>query len=84
MSSPALCEVCRREHERMNSDVAECSHVDCPHRRRAWSDRPSRSDLFKGPYPKAKSADPKPVDVELKKNLGTAARPIESGIERDS
>lgn len=31
------CTVCQRDSERMNSRVAECSHVDCPHRERAWS-----------------------------------------------
>lgn len=27
------CAVCQRDPKRMNSAVAECSHVDCPHRR---------------------------------------------------
>lgn len=37
---PAVCGVCSRDPSRMNSPVAECSHCDCPHRGRAWSDRP--------------------------------------------
>ncbi len=27
------CAVCTRDASRMNNDQAECSHVDCPHRR---------------------------------------------------
>ena len=73
MSAPA-CTVCRRDPERMNSVVAECSHVDCPHRRHAWSERPSRADLDRGPWAKrvdrdpwAKRVDrdPLPLDVAL-------------------
>lgn len=33
------CNVCERDVDRHNSDRAECSHVDCPHRRHAWSER---------------------------------------------
>ena len=65
--STDVCNVCNRDPARMNSEVAECSHVDCPNRRSAWSERPSRADLFKGPYPKHTSSDPKPVDIEIKK-----------------
>lgn len=36
---PPRCGVCARDPNRMNSDIAECSHVECPKRRRAWSDR---------------------------------------------
>ena len=36
----AVCRVCRRNPDTTNSNVAECSHVDCPHRRTAWSERP--------------------------------------------
>jgi hypothetical protein len=57
------CATCHRNPERMNSDVAECSHVDCPHRRRAWSERPTRAQLFKGPWPKYIEADPRPLDA---------------------
>ncbi len=51
----------------MNSAVAECSHIDCPHRRHAWSERPTRAQLYRGPWPKNKDADPKPLDVEIEK-----------------
>lgn len=34
------CAVCARNPKRMNSEVAECSHCECPHRGKAWSDRP--------------------------------------------
>lgn len=58
---PDKCDVCGRNPATMNSDVAECSHVDCPHRRRAWSDRPSRAQLYRGPWPKNKDRDPEPL-----------------------
>lgn len=35
------CKTCDRQPKRMNSAVAECSHVDCPHRRTCWSERPA-------------------------------------------
>jgi len=50
----------------MNSSVSECSHADCPHRRKAWSERPTKEELFKGPWPKNTDADPKPLDQEVK------------------
>lgn len=62
MSKPAACGTCARDPERMNSDVAECSHVECPHRRHAWSERPTLAELFTGPWPKRISADPLPLD----------------------
>lgn len=62
---PKTCDVCQRNPQRMNSEVAECSHVDCPHRGKAWSDRPTRAKLFKGPWPKNTSEDPRPIDKEL-------------------
>lgn len=58
---PAKCAVCQRSPERMNSAFSECSHVDCPHRRRAWSERPTHAELFKGPWPKNKDTDPEPI-----------------------
>lgn len=58
--------MCNRDPERMNSAVAECSHVQCPHRRKAWSERPTPAELFKGPWPTNKSADPKPLNFEDK------------------
>lgn len=27
------CQVCQRDPDRMNSHIAECSHVDCPNRK---------------------------------------------------
>lgn len=36
-----LCITCNRDPKRMNGDRGECSHVECPHRRNAWSERPS-------------------------------------------
>lgn len=59
---PAKCAVCQRDPERMNSSFSECSHVDCPHRRHAWSERPTPAELFKGPWPKNKDADPRPLE----------------------
>lgn len=64
MTTP--CAVCHRNPKRMNSAVAECSHVDCPHRGRAWSDRPTREGLFRGPWPANEDRDPLPVDEDLK------------------
>lgn len=61
----AKCATCARDPKRMNSAVAECSHIDCPHRRSAWSERPTREDLFKGPWPKNTESDPLPIDVEV-------------------
>lgn len=64
MSKPAeKCAVCARDPKRMNSTFAECSHPDCSHRRKAWSDR--EPPVFKGPWPKNIDADPKPIDKEL-------------------
>lgn len=45
------CTVCHRDPERMNSAVAECSHVDCPHRRKAWSEGVIPY-YYRGPWPK--------------------------------
>lgn len=39
-SASSRCRVCDRDPGRMNSDRAECSHVECPNRRSAWSERP--------------------------------------------
>lgn len=66
--SDKKCETCGRDPERMNSAVAECSHVSCPHRRRAWSERPTRAELFRGPWPKNESADPLPLDRAFKRD----------------
>lgn len=60
------CGTCSRDPKKMNSEFAECSHVECPHRRRAWSERPAPADLFRGPYPKNVDRDPLPLDKEMK------------------
>lgn len=41
MTESVRCAVCQQNPERMNSHYHECSHVACPHRRVAWSERPS-------------------------------------------
>jgi len=60
----AVCGTCNRDPERMNSEFAECSHLECPHRRHAWSER--TWPVSKGPWPKNVDADPLPLDVVLK------------------
>lgn len=50
----APCAVCARNPDRMNSDFAECSHVDCPCRRKAWSERPQPVPRKRWPFPVAK------------------------------
>ena len=57
------CIVCNRNPERMNSEIAECSHVDCPTRRKAWSERPVP---VIGPWPKITDHDPEPLDKIIK------------------
>ena len=64
--STEKCTVCARGPERMNNEFAECSHCDCPHRRRAWSDRPTSASMFRGPWPKNTDSDPTPLDFEGK------------------
>lgn len=32
------CAVCGRDPQQTNTEHRECSHVDCPHRRKQWSD----------------------------------------------
>jgi hypothetical protein len=58
------CATCKRDPERMNSSWSECSHPECPHRRRAWSERPTPGELFKGPWRKNEDKDPPPLDGE--------------------
>lgn len=38
MDDETVCVICTRKAARMNSAVAECSHIDCPHRRACWAD----------------------------------------------
>jgi hypothetical protein len=35
---PQRCAICARPPDKVNCSVGECSHIDCPHRRRCWSD----------------------------------------------
>lgn len=59
------CTTCGRDPERMNNDRAECSHPECPHRRKHWSERPSPS--YKGPWTaKRLNDDPTPLDKDPK------------------
>ncbi|WP_295978758.1 hypothetical protein [uncultured Variovorax sp.] len=61
------CSVCTRDPERMNGDMSECSHIDCPHRRKAWSERPTPAQLYRGPWPaKSREADPQPLDTTVR------------------
>lgn len=53
------CTVCARDPRRMNSEVAECSHVACPHRRSGWC---AVSVAPRDPFPKNTEADPVPLD----------------------
>jgi hypothetical protein len=49
-----------------NSRIAECSHAECPHRRHAWSERPTRQELFRGPWPKNEDTGPTPLDGDIR------------------
>lgn len=60
------CVICMRDPKRMNGEFSECSHPECPHRRRAWSDRPTPS--YKGPWTKNEDKDPDPLDSVIKDN----------------
>ena len=62
---PTLCTVCNRDPARMNSAFAECSHVDCPHRRKQWSKR--LEPTMRSPWSKNTSADPTPLDRVYRK-----------------
>ena len=64
MKQQVTCGTCNRDPQRMNSEFSECSHSECPHRRHAWSERPSPS--FKGPWAKNTDTDPVPLDVAVK------------------
>ena len=60
------CSVCARDPDCMNNEFAECSHCECPFRRRAWSEQPTPASLFRGPWPKYEDRDPAPLDFEEK------------------
>lgn len=64
------CITCDRDPGRMNSHVAECSHVDCPHRRTAWSERPTPAELHRGPWPSRRTRDPRSLDVAVADSEG--------------
>ncbi|MEY2655322.1 MAG: hypothetical protein RLZZ524_2350 [Pseudomonadota bacterium] len=34
------CTVCQHDPAKRNNEFSECSHPDCPHRRKSWSERP--------------------------------------------
>lgn len=61
------CTVCNKTDKRLedleSSGEWECSHVDCPKRRRAWSERPRTVDGEQAP------ARPNPV-ADLLDNQG--------------
>ena len=59
------CPTCNRDPKRMNSEFAECSHVECPNRRRAWSERPTGAEFYRGPWPVNVDEDPRPLDQEF-------------------
>jgi hypothetical protein len=48
MDGPCKCEVCARDPAHQNNDLAECSHVSCPHRRIHWSERPEGRQVEQG------------------------------------
>lgn len=64
MSAPGNCNVCSRNPERMNSAIAECSHIQCPFRRVAWSERPQPAAPAKA---KRMDTDLIPLDTFLQK-----------------
>ena len=37
-SPPAVCSTCQQDPKQRFGLFGECSHIDCPIRRRAWSD----------------------------------------------
>lgn len=41
----SLCPTCGRDPTGRVNSHHECSHVDCPNRRKAWSERPSPVDF---------------------------------------
>lgn len=59
-----VCRVCHKHPNTRNNTLQQCSHADCPHRRKAWSERPTREQLFRGPWPKNVDADPVPLGEE--------------------
>lgn len=66
MEYDLTCAVCKREVRNVVRWNRECSHVECPNRRTAWSERPTKADLHRGPWQTYEENDPLPIDVELK------------------
>lgn len=64
--SKKVCSVCGGDPEKKNSAWNECSHVQCPSRRKAWSESPQAIDFFKGPWPENVDQDPLPIDQVIK------------------
>jgi hypothetical protein len=58
----SLCNVCYRDPSNVNNDFRECSHVNCPHRAKAWST---------GPPPRRRTNKPKqePLDEMFDKEI---------------
>lgn len=61
MSNEQRCATCGKYPAARNNQFFECAHVECPHRRHAWSERPTPEQLFKGPWSKNEDKDPKPL-----------------------
>lgn len=61
MEEQSRCAICSKDPKNRNNAFFECSHVDCPHRRHAWSERPTPEQLYKGPWAKNEDKDPKPL-----------------------
>lgn len=62
MTTKPKCKVCSRDPATTNTTFKECSHIDCPYRRRAWSERPEPT--YRGPWPTNVDEDPKPLDQQ--------------------
>lgn len=61
---PEKCATCNRDPKRMNGHFSECSHVDCQHRRRAWSERPTGHEYMLHEPKKPEDGDPLPLDQD--------------------
>lgn len=69
------CTVCSRSPDRMNSRIAAYSHINCPHRRRAWSERefealPDEDELlFPTPTELEPTLEQQEIDAERRAEL---------------
>ena len=59
------CAVCKRDPARANGELAECSHIDCPHRRKAWSERPTPQPRRRWPEQPRKERPTPPLSGTL-------------------